>query len=884
MSSLRRFWNLRRRARIDDELRLELATHLQMLEDEERAQGFSAEHAERRAKARFGNSLAYRERSLDAVTARWLEDAWKDVRFATRQLRKSPGFTAAVVVVLGAVIGLHTTLVTVVAGVLLRPWPGVREASRVVRIYLWDANGGPQPDGLSLMDARTLAAQARSLAGVATITSTELTIGSGDTAESAAAQMVSGNFFELLGVAMAQGHGFVADDDRLGAPRAVAVLGFDFWQSRFAGDPGIVGRELQLNDVPFTVVGVASHEFATAEPSFGRKLFVPISSLSLLRRRDPSVTNLLYKPSVCCSEVVGRLTPGWSRAQARAEIDVLSRSFERRADGTPRAITVTNTAFFSPPGRSSGASGPLAAIALVSAGMGLVWLIACANIGNLLLARSAARAREIGIRISLGASRLRLVRQLLTEGCVLALAASAVGTAVAYRLPFVILHLAGGASASFPFRVDVDAFVVGYALLIATASSLAFALAPSLHATKADVVTALNDRDALTVSRFPLRAVLLGVQVAVSVVLLVSAVQLVRGVQRQAGSFDPGFAVDDVSAVSFDLPVGAYDDARRRAILGDLTSALQALPPGTVDALGFGTWEPTFIRRGLPALVRLPGQSADDARTIIYLQTTSGYLDALRIPIIAGRNFEPADTARPVAIINEAMARKYWPDARPLGQTFVIGRDDVREVVGVMRNAHTQSMSDEIAPLFYEPLKDVRPFPTLLLRTRGHGVAMEMTSLVARIDPRIRVRTTGLASHLEDRLRESRTAPLVALTLGGFALALATIGMFGVFAYAVRQRTREIGVRMALGAQPSAIVRLVVGGHTRAVIVGLAAGAFGALAASMVLRSRLHGVSPFDPIAYLEVAAILAAAGLAASYLPARHAVRVDPVIALRCE
>jgi predicted permease len=375
---------------------------------------------------------------------------------------------------------------------------------------------------------------------------------------------------------------------------------------------------------------------------------------------------------------------------------------------------------------------------------------------------------------------------------------------------------------------------------------------------------------------------LLAVQVAVSVVLLVSAGLLVRGAQR-AGGFEPGFAVNDVTAVSFDLPPGAYDDARKRAFFDDLAEALRGMPAGAIDGFGFATWEPDFRRRGYPELIRLPDQTAAQSRTITRVDVSPDYLNALRIPIVAGRHFVGADATRSVAVINETMARQLWADQNPIGKTFLAGRGDNREVIGVMRDAHTHSL-ENVPPLFYLPLRGGPIVPRLVIRAARGVPLAELRSIVARLDPHIRIQTTLLTAHLEARLEEAKWGPMLAAVLGAFALALATVGVFGVFAFAVRQRTREIGIRMALGAQPSAVIRLILTGHSRAVVLGLLVGFLGAIASSMIMRSRLHGLSPFDPLSYLGVAALLAVAGLAASYLPARRAVRVDPVVALRYE
>ena len=871
---LRRLRYIIRQQRFEAELAEEIEFHRTMAQRDLERDGLSPAHADAASRRQLGNTTLAREDSRGIWIRPWLESFWQDAAYAARNLRRQPGFTAVVVMVLAAVIGLHTTLVTIVAGVVLRPWPGVRDAARIVAIYLVGQTGRTgQFPAFTIEAYRTLSERTSSLSGVAATFAEEVRVGDGESARSAPALLVSGNLFDLLGVAIAPGRAFVPDEDRRGRPQSVAILAFDFWHSRFGGDPAIVGTRIRINDVPFTIVGVAARDFSSAEPAYGKQLFLPMASAPLLRPTDP--------PIACCVEVAGRLSAGVSRAQARAEIDLISRELVLPDGSTPRGAIVASTEFLSRPGRTD-AVGPLAAVALMSAGLLLVWLLACANIGNLLLARAAARIREIGIRLSLGASRRRLVRQLLTEGFVLALTASAIGIAIAYELPFIILHILGGTTAAFPFQIAVDGVVLWYALLIAGLSAAAFGLAPALYATRTDVAAALSDRGGLPASRFPLRGLLLAVQVTVSVVLLVSAGLLVRGAQH-AGTFDPGFAVNDVTAVSFDLPRATYDDARKRAFFDDLAEALRGLPAGAIDAFGFATWEPDFRRRGYPDLIRLHEQTPAQARTITRVDVSPDYLNALQIPIVAGRPFVAADATRSVAVINETMARQFWANQNPIGQTFLAGRGESREVIGVMRDAHTHSL-ENVPPLVYLPLRGGPLVPRLVIRAARGFPSEELRRVVARLDSGIRIQATPLAAHLEARLEEGKWGPMLAAVLGAFALALATVGMFGVFAFAVRQRTREIGIRMALGAQPSAVVRLILTGHSRAVLAGLLVGFFGALASSMIMRSRLHGLSPFDPLSYVGVAVLLAGAGLAASYLPARRAVRVDPVVALRYE
>jgi predicted permease len=886
-----------RRRRLERDLDDEMAFHLAMRQASYAENGATAAAARRRAVRRFGNPAALKEQMRDMWTFPSLESIRQDVRYAVRNLRRQPGFTAVVVLVLATVIGLNTTLANVLAGVFLRPWPGVRDPSAVVRVYLRDTSG--LAAGFSLADVRDLAGRTKSLGGVAVMKNDSVRLGSGAAAKPANVLMVSGSFFDVLGIAPARGRGFRETEDRLGSPDAVTVLGYNFWQSRFGGDAGVIGSSIRINDVPFTVIGVASRDFASSEPAYDKQLFLPIAAMPLVRPNDQASLAFLYNPDACCSDVVARLAPGATRAQAQAELDLLSRDFTSFSATKARGAVVTGTEFLSQPGRLD-ANQAFAAVSLLSAALMLVWLIACANIGNLMLARAAARVREIGIRLSLGASRRRLVRQLLTEGFVLALAASVLGIGVAYELPFIIFRIvaASGTTVAFPFSTTPDAVVLGYAIALAGLSAVAFGLAPALYATRGDVVHALNQRDGLPASRFPLRGFLLAVQVAVSVVLLVSAGLLVRGVQRQAGTFDPGFSVDDVSVVSFDLPEGVYDRPRATAFFAAVSERIPALP---IEAFAFASYEPFSLYRN-GTLFHLPGETREQARTLLYLDVSPGYFPLLRIPLLAGRPLAPSDIARPIVVVNESMAREYWPGGNPVGQTFFmrprgpVNEMVAHEIVGIVRNVRASTSAD-VRPMFYRaitPGTDVLDFisadprasqaPKLLLKAKGAAPAAEIARVVARLDPRVRVQAVPLAASLDAMLANARWGPVLAAALGAFALVLATVGMFGVFAYAVRQRTREIGIRMALGAQPAAVVRLVLAGHSRAVLAGVAVGVAGAIASSVVLRSRLHGLSPVDPISYLSVAALLACAGLAASYVPARRATRIDPIAALRCD
>ena len=820
-----------------------------------------------------------------------LESLWLDVVYAARSFRTQLGMAATIVLVLGAVIGLNTTLFTVLAGIAWRPWPGVSNPNEVVRLYLRDPSG--QASGFSLVDALALS-RAESLASVAAMRQETVRVGAGDAVSARSALMVSGDFFSLLGVRFAHGRGFLDQENQVGA--AVAVISHAYWQSSFGGNPAVLGSPMQINDTPFTIVGVIAADFGSAEPAYDKSVFLPAAAYPLLNPQEPAYRSLLRDSTQCCADVIGRLAPGVTPARAQAELDVLSRGVASFSGNPATGIIVTGTSFASQPGRVDSAQA-WATAALLIVALLLVWLIACANVGNLLLSRAAGRVGEIGTRLALGGSRGRIVRQLLIEGFILALVSAAIGVAVAFQLPFVVFRIVAdpGTTGFFPFSVVPDAAVTTYAVLLAAASAISFGLAPALLVTRADIVEWLKGRDAMPTRTFHLRGALLAVQTSVSIVLLVSASLLIRGVQRQAGEFDPGFRVDDVTSVRFELPEGVYDRARAVDFFDQVAQGVSALP---LQAAAFASYDP-FSRFRNGTAFHLPGQDLRQAQMVFFTNVSADYLRALDVPLRSGRYFNTGDIERESVIVNEAMARQYWPNENPVGKTFLmrprgpVNEMVTREIVGVVGDVRV-TPSTTVRPMFYQatrPGSDVYGFisrdprasqaPVLVIRGTA-DLVQTIGRIAARVDPRVRVQATPLSDSRDAMLQTARWGPILAATLGLFALALTTVGVSGVFAYAVRQRRREIGVRMALGAPPSAVVHLILSRHARALGVGLALGLAGSVAASMILRYRLHGVSPFDPATYLSVATLLVVCGMAAGFVPARRATRINPLETLR--
>jgi predicted permease len=563
--------------------------------------------------------------------------------------------------------------------------------------------------------------------------------------------------------------------------------------------------------------------------------------------------------------VAGRLAPGYSRGQAEAELTVLSAQFHARYKLDPVKILLADPNILS---ASRQRRDFMPVFALMFTGLILVLLLACANVSNLLIARAAARRREIEVRRALGAPRSRIVRQLLTEGFVIAFGAAALGLILAYRLPEYVFSLSGEGPG---VHLTPDLKVMLYAAALAIVSCLAFALAPALQSARRDSSPTLKN------TRAPLRNILLAGEAAISVVLLIGAGLMTTGV-KSASQRDPGFRIRDVSVVTFEVPVSSYDSKRTVEFFRELSKAVRDTPELGVagitarEPLGSGHWITDF---------RLPGEPADTVHGIEYQEVSAGYFDVLGVPIVQGRDFRSGDEGRQPVIVNESMARRYFGSVDAAGKTIIVGGRP-RDIVGVARDASLAYLEGPGPTLF--TLFSGNQIPKLLIRAGISGTPEMLSSLAKSIDPRARAQAAPLTENVNRQLQGSRVMAGVAGMLGIFALILAIVGISGVFSYVVEQRTKEIGIRMALGAAPSQVIALVLSGTARAAIIGLAIGYAAAAGFARLLGEYLYGVSPYDPRAYLLVVAVLAIAGLLAAYLPARRATRVDPLTALRVE
>ncbi len=870
---LRRASALLRRERLANELAEELETHRLLLAERLRRDGMESGAVDAASRRAMGNMTLAREDARGAWIAPWLESAGQDARYALRALFRERGFAFVAIATLTAAIGLNTTIFTIFSALVLAPWP-VADPSSVVTVQnTSDADvrsrGGGAPGGFSLDEIDYFRAHSRTLAGVAAIRTGggDSTLGDDDTP----ASWVSGNYFSLLGVEMALGRGFLPQEDDSASPSAVAVLSFGYWTRALARDPSAIGRTLVFDDVPFTVVGVTAERFTGTSPE-RVDVWLPMAS-TLLIRPDDRWTRNVYQPRACCVRVAARLAPGADRVRAEAELGLLNTRYRRAVDATA-GVNVTGTEF-----AADGKTNARSMFSPVLMAVMLVLSLACANVGNLLLARATARRREIAVRLSLGASRGRIARQLLTESLVLALIAGTLGLGIAFWAPSRLMALLAPSSG---LGLSPNTRVLMFSALLSLLACALFGLLPALHGARTSVSNALKAGPLPRLGGLSLRNALLAVQVAIAVVLVSAAGLLTRAVY-DANARELGYSVGGLSTIAFTPPARGYDAGRIRQLALDMAGALRPLVAAGQAAL---TSTPPLVSGNLKGSFALPGGPTDEPNQVY--EISAGYFELLDMRIVEGRSLGEGDADSPAIVVNEAFARTYWPGSSAVGRTVLVdggrggwNRPGELRVVGVVHDAAMYSLTS-VDPTIFQTLSG-RGIPQVIVRDNTNAAA-SVLAMVAALDSRLKPRVQSLAGNLTPRTRPSRVAATVAAVLGSLALLLACVGMAGVFAYVVQQRTHEIGVRMALGARHMDVIRLVVRSSLLAIGAGAAAGVFGAFLSSAWLRSYLLGLSPFDPLAHASVLIVLASAGLAATFVPARKAARIAPVDALRNE
>jgi predicted permease len=800
----------------------------------------------------------------------------QDLAYALRRLAHAPGFTFVAIATLALGIGANSAIFSVIDGVLLRPLP-YADPERLVMV---SATWKEKPVVMSPLNFLDVAAAARSFEGLAATDGGGVTLTGNGAPERVEGASVSASFFDVLGARPMLGRGFVAEENEPGRTKVV-VLGEGLWRRRFGADPGIVGQSIAVNREPHVVVGVAPAAVAFPE---GAELWRPMEYDAVFRTLSRGAWYLT---------VIGRLRPGVPVETAREEVRAIGRDLERRYPDHNEGVGATIRPL------QAALVGPSRTALLVLLGaVGLVLLIACVNVANLLLARSAARQTEVAVREALGAGRARLVRQLLTESLVLALLGGGAGVLLASASLGSLLALQPGGIPRLA-EVRIDRTVMLFAAGLSVATGLLFGVFPALHATATSTAQTLREGSGRAVAGggHRLRGGLVVVQLALAMMLLAGAGLLLRSFDRLR-RVDPGFRAGSALTFRLSLPESAYgEEPRVAAFYAELLRRLDALPG--VDGAGAVMGLPlsglsfmlSFEVEGRPP-VPFAQQASLHVRT-----ATPGYFPAMGIPLLRGRGLEPGDTAqsRPVVVLSESAVRRYFPDQDPLGQRIVVGwrRPDGMpkaggEVVGIVGDVRDLGLDRAHPPEIYIPHAQL-PTQAMDLVVRSTVDPWSLRSAVERavagLDPELPLaRVQTLDAIVARSVSEPRFYMVLLGAFAGMAVLLAALGIFGVMSYAVVQRQREIGIRVALGAHPAEVLGMVMRHALGLTALGVAVGLLGALALSRVLRSLLFEVSPTDPATLAGVGLALAAVALLASYLPARAATRVDPLTALRSE
>jgi predicted permease len=816
-----------------------------------------------------------------------------DVRYGLRVLWKSKGFTAVAVLTLGLGIGVNTAIFSGVSAFVLRPLPGVGDPGALVHTFETSADGRGGYNDFSYPDLLDYGARTDVFEGLAGHTMAQAAIGERDQTDVTWGQLVTGNFFDVLRVRMKYGRGFLPEEDRTPGTHLVVVLSHDLWRTRFNSDAGVVGRAVQLNGHPFTVVGVAPEQFTGSKWALGMKFWVPMMSRQQV---FGGANDWQTQRGNHWLEAMARLKPGVTREQAAAALTAVAGRLEQEhptaRNKNVRVVVTTEQA---------GRWDDLAGVVHLSSGLamvvvGLVLLVACANVANMMLARSVARRREIAIRLALGAGRWRVVRQLMAESVLLALAGGGLGLLLSFWMTDAMT--AFFPSVSYPIVLDVapDGRALAFTLAVALATALVFGLVPALQATRPELVPALKEKpgDAGRARRLSLRNALVVSQVALSLVVLVCAALFVQSF-RHAKGIDPGFATSGALLVSVNPGLFGYTPEQGRDFYRGLVERTRGLPgveaAGLIDRLPLGdgasSWGPIYPAEQAPPP---PGEGMNSVTEVI----NPGYFNAMRIPLAEGRDFDKRDRAghTPEAVvINETLARRMWPGERSfVGRRMALGRDkaDALEVVGVARDHKVRTPGEAPRNLMYVSVEQTyRGGMTLVVRApgAGEGLVSGVRAAVRELDPRMPLyNVKTMEQHLTWAFWAQNMAASLAAAFGLLALSLAAVGLYGVVAYTVARRTHELGIRVALGAQGRDILRIVLGQGMTLTLVGLGVGLVGAFFLAQQLASLLYGLSPGDPATYILVALLLAAVALAACLIPARRATKVDPMVALRYE
>jgi predicted permease len=852
----------------------------------------------------------------------WLHSLFSDCRFAFRMLRKSPGFTAVAVLTLALGIGANTAIFSLIDAVLLRSLP-VREPHRLV-VFQWTAHNSPNLKGhynyMSCPAANAGAtgehgcwfsypmfqqfhSQQDAFSTVAALCgNVGLNLRGNGPASFVQGEMVSGDFFETLGVGPSLGRTLNPSDDTPGAP-PVAVLSYGFWHSTFGADPAVVGRTVWLNNVPVTIAGVAAKEFPGLDPGRARAIWLPLSissqvGMALFGSVSGDHPSLQAGDDIWWIYIVARLKEGISSGQAQAAAgalfyaDVLDKSKELfKVDDAPRLVLLPAPQAIS--GMREQFSTPLA---ILMTAVGMVLLVACANVAGLMLARSATRQRELAVRLALGAGRARITRQLLTESLILSVAGGVAGILLAYwSVQSLVAFMSHGGLWPSHLAAHLDLRVLAFTAAASICTGVLFGLAPTFRGIRLDLTPALKESPAALAtaasrSRFlSLGGTLVIAQVALAILVLSGAGLLVRTLQNLK-SINPGFDTRNLLLFRMDPSLNGYKGPRSKSLYSELLARIQAIPGvrsatySFDDLLSGNSWITSF---------GIEGEVENTSHATLGLNAGPKFFETMGIPLLAGRVFTPQDFSLPPdtkwepAVINEAFARTFFKDRNPLGRRLngVGHQGSSREIVGIVGDTKFRTLRSEIAPTLFVPAGGGEAVFEIRTAVDPRTIIPAVRSAVSQLDNNLPLFSMKTESEqIERSLFQERLIARLSSFFGALSLLLACVGLYGLLSYEVTQRTREIGIRMALGARPPDVLRIVVRQGVGLSAVGAIIGILVALGATRYLASLLYGVRPFDPPTFLAVALLLSLVALAACYIPARRASRVDPLVALRYE
>jgi predicted permease len=896
---LRRLRALFWKERVEQELDEELRFHLERETDENIRRGMTPEEARLAALRSFGGVEQIKEMSRDTRGTRWLSDLMQDLRYGVRILAKNPGFTTVAVLALALGIGVNATILGAVNGFVLRPLP-VDKPEELIALHSGKKMDAAVWGEFSYANYLDLREQNKSFSELCASEETSAGISSGesrnagdnDRAEVVWGELVSSNYFDVMGVKPVLGRGILPEEDRTPNAHPVTVISHSLWQRRFKADQGVVGKTIYLNGHPFTVIGVMPESFLGSTFYLRYAFWAPLMMSQQFGRRAEWETDRSYE----LFNLYGRLKPGLTIKQAETDMNVVVEALGQRfpkedADTKIQLTTELDSRF-------TGATkiiqyGGMLALCI----SGLVLLLACANVANLMLARAATRAREIGIRLAIGASRGRIVRQLLTESVLLAFLGGVLGLALAYWGADVMR----GSFPPVPYPVSLDyspdSYVLKWMLLVTVITGVIFGLAPALLASRTDLVAVIKGGSAGPTHRrrrVSLRGVLVIAQVTISLVVLICSGLFIRSL-GEARQTNPGFETQNLVTMMINPGLLAYDEPTTRRFFQELQHRLEAQPG--VRAAALVNEMPLMVGNIARGPIVKEGEAAPPPNQGINSDcsfVTPKYFDAMRIPLLQGRDFTDRDTADapPVVIVNQEFARRFYGSPEnALGKRFRFAQDaPLMEIIGIAKNGFYRTLYEDQRHFMYLPVyQHPRTGMTLLISAHSaadlKAVVESARREIAQLDARLPVVGVMTAEeNLSIAYWGPRIAAGMATTFGVLALVLATMGLYSVMTYDVSQRTHEIGIRMALGASLRDVLRLIVGQGMRMALIGIVLGLMGAFALTRVLGSLLLGVGTTDSVTFVGVPVLLIVVALLACYIPARRAARVDPLVALRHE